>query len=73
MVESPPKAEIPMCDRMPIRSQTETPRSKSAARGAARLTKAKRKQGMIAPLNAGVSISEIAGREGRNLEAVNRW
>lgn len=53
-----------MSDPKPVHSRTETPQRKSAARAASRLRKAQREQGIIALLNAGVSIPEIAAREG---------
>jgi hypothetical protein len=48
---------------MSNRSETAKPR-KSSSRAAARLRRARREQGIIALLNAGVSVPEIAAREG---------
>jgi hypothetical protein len=50
-------------DPMPNPSKTQRPR-KSAGRAAARSRKAEREQQIIALLNAGVSIQEIAARQG---------
>jgi hypothetical protein len=48
---------------MSNRSETAKPR-KSSSRAVARLRKARREQGIIALLNAGVSVPEIAARAG---------
>ena len=45
-------------------AKTSKPHRKSTPRAAARLRKITREQKIVALLNAGVSIAEIAGREG---------
>jgi hypothetical protein len=45
-------------------SKTAKPQHKTAWRAAARLRKARCEQALVALLNAGVSIAEIAAREG---------